>query len=261
MLEKTSFLVDIHAHLDQFDPQEIPSILSRSESAEIGLIVTAGTTLETSQACIQLAHNHPLVYAGIGLHPMDLNGNVNEETWDYLRQLAVTEPKVIVISEVGLDFGPNRPPQQLQETVFRSEIQMARDLQLPIVFHTRDATTETLQILHNEHASDVGGVWHYFTGSANQAKEATDMGFYISISPPILHIPQLQEVVSTLSLNNLVLESDSFPQTWKRNRENWNEPRIVQVIAQKVADLLKVSLEEVRTITTNNALKVLNMRE
>jgi TatD DNase family protein len=261
MSGKTNFLVDIHAHLDQYDSQEVPSILSRAQSSGIGLIVTAGTTVETSQACVRLAHNHPMVYAGVGLHPMDLTGKVNDETWSYLRQLAMAEPKVIAISEVGLDFAPSCPPQQLQETVFRSEIQMAQELRLPIIFHTRDATTETLRILREEHASDTGGVWHYFIGSTHQANEATDMGFYISIPPPILHMPQLQKVVSTLPLNNLVLESDSFPQTWKRNRENWNEPKAVQAVAQKVADLLKISLQEVQTITTNNALKILNMKE
>mgnify|MGYP001276514956 CR=1 FL=1 len=260
MSGKANFLIDIHAHLDQYDSQEIPNILSRAQSAGIGLIVTAGTTVETSQTCVQLAHTNSMVYAGIGLHPMDLTGKVTDETWSYLHQLAVSEPKVVVISEVGLDFAPDHPPQQLQEAVFRNEIRMARELKLPIVFHTRDATTETLRILREEHASEAGGVWHYFIGSTHQAREAIEMGFYISISPPILHIPQLQEVARTLSLNNLVLESDSFPQTWKRNRENWNEPKTVHAIAQKIADLLEISPQEVQTITTNNALKILNIK-
>lgn len=245
-------LVDCHTHLDQFPDNEVPHILDRAQKAGVGLVVSAGTTLESSRRSVQLSSIFPMLFSGVGIHPMDLCGPVDEGTCDRLLALAGSSPKVLVISETGLDFVEGAPDRALQYQAFREQIRLARAQQKPIVFHSREAHQETLRVLREERAYEVGGAMHYFQADLQTARRAIDLGFHISLARPLLRLPHLQQVAAALPLENIVLETDTAPQPFKAKRHNWTEPRHVKDVAEKLAQLQRKSVEEVKAITSQN---------
>ena len=139
-----NMLSDSHTHLDQYQPWEIDGLLNRALEAGVGPIITAGTTIESSRNCIALASRYPNVFAGVGIHPMDIRSPFTQDTYDLLKELAESSEKVIAVSEVGLDFMEGAPDRELQYHAFRKQIGLAKELGLPIVFHSREAHDETL---------------------------------------------------------------------------------------------------------------------
>ena len=129
-------LGDAHTHLDQYPHAELPQILERAAAAGVGFIVCAGTTLESTRACIRLSQEHQLFYAGVGIHPMEAHQRVAQAAYDQLESLAKDNEKVVCISEVGLDYLPDSPDHDIQDQVFRQHIRLAKSLKLPIIFHS-----------------------------------------------------------------------------------------------------------------------------
>ncbi len=252
-------LVDGHTHIDQYGPSELPQLLERSRGAGVGLIIAAGTTIESCTAVRLLADSHPGVRAGIGLHPADLSGPMDDATEAELRALA-DHPGVVEWSETGLDYMPRSPRWDIQHDAFRRQIRLARELGLPIVFHSREAADDTVRILREEGAGEVGGAWHYFQGSLELAQTAMDLGFHISLAKPLLRLPELQEVAAALPLERIVIETDSYPQPFKKHREQWTEPWHLPQVAAKVAELHETDAETVARATTGNYLRMLGGR-
>ena len=252
-------LVDGHTHIDQYAPAEMPGLLARAHQANVGLIIAAGTTVASCKQGVLLAENHPIVYAGIGLHPADLTGPLDDEIERELRDLAA-HPKVVEWSETGLDYMPNSPEQGLQQDAFRQQIRIARDLGLPLVTHSREADEDTLRILREEQAGEVGGAWHYFGGNLDLAERIIDLGFSISLAKPLLRVEPLQQVAARLPLDRLVIETDSFPQPFKKHRIRWTEPWQLPEVARKLAELQGVDAETVAEVTTANYLRMLGGR-
>ena len=166
----------------------------------------------------------------------------------------------IVMCEIGLDYLPDMPDRAWQFDAFRKQISIARDFELPIIFHSRDAHNDCFRVLREERAFEVGGVMHYFQGSLYDAQTAIDSGFYISIARPLFRIDELQDVVKKISLEHIVIETDSAPQPFKKNRENWTEPRHLRSILLKIAELKDLSAQEVERIIFNNTKKLLSKR-
>ncbi len=248
---------DCHTHLDQYAPEEIEGILQRADAAGVAFIISAGTTVDSSQTCVTLASQHPGVFAGVGIHPMDIQAPFDEAMYQRLKELATSTDKVIVISEIGLDFMDGTPSRELQYHAFREQIRLARDLGLPIVFHSRDAHNETLRVLQEERAYEVGAIMHYFQGDEDTARRCIDLDFHISLARPLLRLPHLQEVAAKLPLERIVLETDSFPQPFKKKRDRWTEPRHIREVSQKLAELKGLTMEEVAKVTTGNLLRIL----
>ena len=251
-----SYLVDCHSHINEFDRVEIKDILKRAKKANVSKIIVAGTTVESSKQSALMATELPELLSGIGIHPMDIKLTVTENTINELIKISYSKDNVVVVSEIGLDFMEGMPDRELQYTAFRLQIRMARTLNLPVIFHSRDADKETLRILKEEKAFEVGGAMHYFHGDEKLAKTVIDMGFFISLAKPLLRLEKLQHVISTISLKHIILESDSAPQPFKAKRENWTEPRHVQNIANKVSELHKVSFDEVKQVTYDNIVQL-----
>ncbi len=252
-------LIDCHSHLDGFGDSEICQILKRASAAGVGAIVTAGTTLDTTLRAVQLANEHPLLFAAAGLHPTDLTGAVLGETECTLAELAASD-RVVAISEIGLDFQDTSPDRAVQFQAFRRQIGIARELGLPIVFHSREASRDALRVLREERGFEVGGAMHYFQGDQRAAREAIDLGFFISLARPLLRLPDLQSVVAELPMDWIVLETDAYPQPFKKDRRRWTEPRHVAEIAGALAQLKGMSVAEVAGATTSNALTMLGGR-
>ena len=205
---------DAHTHLDQyeqFDPAELPGILQRSHEAGVGYIVLAGTTMESTERCIALADEHPMFYAGVGIHPMHAYERVDDDAYARLESLARDNPRVVCISEVGLDYLPDSPDHEVQDQVFRQHIHLAKSLGLPVIFHSRESHPEVFKVLREENAGQVGGAMHYFQGDAETARAAIECGFYISLARPLTRLPELREVARNVPLEHIVLETDAYP--------------------------------------------------
>jgi TatD DNase family protein len=252
-------LGDAHTHLDQYAPDEIPGILERARQSGVGFIICAGTTLDSTRACIQMFQQYDMFYAGVGIHPMEAHHQIDEATYNQLETLAKENPRVVCISEIGLDFLPESPDHEVQYQVFREQIRLARSLKLPIIFHSRESHPEVFRILREENASDVGGAMHYFQGDAVTARAAIDGGFHISLARPLTRLPELQEVARGLPLESIVLETDAYPQPFKKYRHNWTEPRHVLEVAQKLAELKGITVEEVAEVTSRNLTGLLGL--
>lgn len=257
-------LTDCHVHLASYDLHEVSEIVRRATDSDVGLIISAGTTLESSQTCVELAQHYSSVYAGVGIHPLRLRSPLEEDTYESLFRLARGSPKVVAVSETGMDYLPNAPDRRWQEQAFRQQIRLARELALPIIWHSQvsepgiaDAHPETLRILQEEGAGAVGGVMHYFQADEATAWKAIDAGFLISFAKPLLRLSHLWDLARQIPLRHIVLETDASPQQWKARREEWTEPRDIPQIAQKLADLKGLSLEEVAEATTANLMKLL----
>lgn len=253
-------LIDCHTHLDPFPDSEVRSILERAQNVGVGLVITAGTTLDTSARAVELSASFPGLFAGVGIHPMDLHGPVDENTYARLFELAASTEKVLVISEVGLDFMEGTPDRAVQYQAFREQIRLARELDLPIVFHSREAHPDTLRVLREERGYDVGGIMHYFQADLETARQAIDLGFHISLARPLLRLPALQKVAAALPLSSIVLETDATPQPFKSKRASWTEPRHVRDVAGMLAKLQKRPVEEIEAVTSRNVLGILNKR-
>lgn len=251
-------LVDSHCHLDEFQNDEIADILVRAKEVNVDLVVTVGTTLENSFRAVELSTIFPNIWAGIGIHPMEVDKEFDQVAYKTFSDLIDSTDKVIAVSEIGLDFLDTSPDRLLQYQVFREQIRFARERMLPIIFHSRESYTETLKVLREEHAYDVGGIMHYFQGNEAIAWEAIDLGFYISLAKPFLRSEDLQSVVKTIPLENIVLETDTAPQPFKDNRQKWTEPRHVYDIASKLSEIKNISFSHVEEVTTKNFFDIMH---
>lgn len=253
MTAKT-YLIDSHAHIYGHDFQvDFEDMLKRATDAGIGKIIVVGTDLETSKAACDLAATHDNLYCAVGIHPHDAS-RVTEKCYDVVRDLVNNCPKVVAIGEIGLDFYRDRSPRDVQEEVFRRFIRLAREVSLPIIIHDRDAHDRVLAIVREENASDVGGVFHCFSGDLPMARECISLGFYISI-PGTLTYPaneNLRQVVQGTKIERMLVETDCPYLTPVPHRGKRNEPALVRLTAEKIAELKGLSLEDVSRITTGN---------
>lgn len=252
--------IDCHVHLDTFSDAEVSEVMQRADEVGVVAVISAGTTLASSLHSIELSAMYPGFFSGVGIHPMDIREDFTELTYRQLRSAAVSSDKVIVVSEIGLDFMEGMPDRAMQYHAFRQQVRLARELEMPIVFHSRESHNEVFRVLKEERAFDVGGVMHYFQGDLETAIRAIDLGFYISLARPLLRLPALQASAANIPLASIVLETDSAPQPFKSKRENWTEPRHITEVAQKLAELQEVSIDEVEKAVTLNMREMLGMR-
>ena len=253
-------LIDCHVHLDSFSDREVGEILGRAREAGVGFVISAGTTLASSRRSVELSAMFPGLFSGVGVHPMDIREPLDDQTLSDLRSLAVSTSKVLVVSEIGLDFMEGAPDRALQYTAFREQIRLAREIGLPIVFHSRESHAEVFRVLREERAYEVGGAMHYFQADEATAMEAIDLGFYVSLARPLLRLPHLQEVAARLPLDSIVLETDAAPQPFKAKRENWTEPRHLRPVAARLAQLQGKSVKEVEQVVARNMERLLGSR-
>ncbi len=256
-----NFLMDTHTHIyghefhDDFD-----LMLQRAQAAGVGRMVVVGADIESSIAACRLANRYDSMICAVGVHPHDA-GRVTEQCYDLIRSLAIDNPKVRAIGEIGLDFYRDRSPREDQERVFRRFIGLARELSLPIVVHDRDAHQRVMTILREEGAGEVGGVLHCFSGDLVMARECVEMGFYLSIPGTVTfpHNETLREVVRGVKIEHLLLETDAPYLSPVPYRGKRNEPAHVRLTAEKVAQVKGLSLEDVARITTLNAKRLFRL--
>jgi TatD DNase family protein len=253
-------LIDSHAHIYYRDfAGDFDDMLKRADDAGVSAILVVGTDIESCRESIELAEKYPQLYAAVGIHPHDA-GRVTESCYDSIRTMAISSHKVVAIGEIGLDFYRDRSPRDLQELVFRRFLQMAADLQKPVIIHDRDAHDRIMTILREETVRR--GVLHCFSGDAAMASEATALGFHISI-PGTITYPgnkNLRDVVQSVSIDRMLVETDCPYLTPVPHRGKRNEPAYVRLAAEKVAEVKGLTLEDVARITTKNASNLFGIR-
>ena len=251
-------LADCHTHLDTFDDAALPAMLARARQAGVGIMIVAGVDLASSRRAIQLAAAHAPLFAAVGLHPVYLADAVGEADYASLRALALSHPKVVAISEIGLDYAEGRAARAVQRTVLRRLARLAVALGRPLIFHDRGAHADTFAILAGEGAAAVGAVMHYFTGDAATARRCLDLGGYISVGKPVLkpEYAALREIVRDLPLDRLLLETDAYFRP-ERGATEQTEPWQTALVAAQVAALKGLSLERVAKATWDNLRRLL----
>lgn len=254
-------LIDSHCHIDdaRFDADR-EVMMTRARAAGIEHFVTIGCDLETSRAAVALAEEHPFISATVGVHPHEVK-LIQESWYDELRSLASSD-RVVAYGEIGLDFHYDHSPRDVQRIRFREQIQLARELKLPIVIHTREAQEDTITILKEEKASELGGVFHCFAGDAWLAKDALDLGFYLSFSGVITfqNAVMLREIVKTVPLDRILVETDSPYLTPAPHRGKRNEPAYVRQVAEKIAEVHGITVHEVEEVTSQNARSLFRIK-
>lgn len=245
--------VDSHAHLEMRDfERDRDQAVKRALNAGVNRIVTVGTNLEDCRKAIELAERYDCVYASIGIHPHEVK-DINSSDYDYLKNLAHHD-KVVAYGEIGLDFFRNLSPRDIQIARFREQLDLAHELNLPVIIHDRDAHKETLEFLKSWPGSR-RGIVHCFSGDYKMAEECLDLGFFISFTGAVTfkNSEGLRDIVRKIPLENILIETDAPYITPEPNRGKRNEPAYVIFTARKIAEVKGISTEEVGRITSENA--------
>lgn len=256
-------LFDTHAHLndEKFNEDQAETI-ERARRNGVSYICNIGYDRKSIETTLDLARRYDFIYAAIGWHPQEAI-HMKEGDLDWIENLARTEKKVVAIGEIGLDYYWDTSPKELQQEVFRQQIQMAKRLNLPIIIHDRDAHQDLLTIMREEKAEEVGGIMHCFSGSPEMAKECIDLNFYISLAGPVTfknaHKPK--EVAKMVPLDRLLIETDCPYLTPHPYRGKRNESGYVRLVAEEVAILKDISFEKLAEITTKNAKIIFDITE
>lgn len=248
-------LVDSHCHLNMLDltsfDGELNGVIAAARTKGIEHMLCVAVDAETMPAIIKIAEQFDCVSASVGLHPNDCQALATE--WQLVERY-ITHPKVIAVGETGLDYYRTEGDTQFQEDSFRQHIQLAKKYRKPLIIHTREAAEDTLSILKEEGAQDIGGVIHCFTETLDFAKKALDLGFYISFSGIVTfkNAHDLQAVAKVIPIDRLLVETDAPFLTPVPYRGKPNYPAYVAHVAEFVAILRDVSLEELAAQTTAN---------
>ncbi len=255
-------LIDTHCHLDpSYFPEGAEETLTRARSAGVTGFVCIGVgSLEQTQSALQLASRRADVWATVGVHPHDA-AQCDAALQVELQKLAESQARVVAIGEIGLDYHYDHSPREQQQAVFRHFIGVARQLKKPIVIHTRSAPADTLRILEEERAQDVGGIIHCFSENKTFAQRALDLGFDLSFSGIVTFkkATDIQEVAAWAPADRILVETDSPYLAPVPLRGKRCEPAYVLHTARFVAGLRGVALEELAQITSQNATRRLGV--
>ena len=254
-------LFDTHAHYDDeaFDPDR-ELLLESLPQRGVALVVNPGCDLESSRKAVAYAAEYPRVYAAVGIHPENCGGFTLADM-DALRQLA-QQPKVVAIGEIGLDYyWAENPPRELQQQVLRSQLALARELRLPVIFHDRDAHGDSLAIV--KEFPDVTGVFHCFSGSPEMAQELLDMGWYLGFDGPVTYknARRAPDVAAVTPLDRMLIETDSPYMTPVPYRGQRNDSSYVRLVAEKLAEWKGIAPEELEHATLENGKRLFRIIE
>ena len=248
-------LFDTHAHLNDpaFDEDREELILGLKDKG-VEFVMNAGCSLRSSYDCIALAEKYPFIYASVGTHP-DAADEVNDGVLEEYKKMA-QHPKVLAIGEIGADYYYETIPREIQLKAFRMQMELARELRMPVIIHEREAHDDGMRIV--KEFKDVTGVFHCYSGSAEMARQLVNMGWYIGFTG-VLTFKNARKAVETaqrIPLDRIVLETDCpfmAPEPFRGKR---NDPGYLYRMAEKLAELRDISVEEVHTITMENAKRL-----
>ena len=247
-------IFDTHAHYDDEAFNEDRDAVLRS-LAEHGIeaVVNVGASIQTTKNTLELMKKYPFVYGAVGVHPSE-TAELNDHLFDWLRHVA-GEKKVVAIGEIGLDYHWDEPEPELQKAWFVRQLGLAREKKLPVIIHSRDAAKDTLDIMKAERAGEIGGVIHCYSYSKESARDFLNMGFYFGIGGVVTfkNAKKLKEAVAYIPLSNIVLETDAPYLTPEPFRGKRNDSSQLTYVAQAIADIKQIPVDEVYAETWKNA--------
>ena len=249
-------IFDTHAHYDdaQFDADR-EALLSAMPENGVGLILDPGCDPESSRAAIALAEQYPHIYAAVGYHPENCAPYTDADL-DILRRLA-QHPKVVAIGEIGLDYyWEQNPPKEFQQAVFRAQLALARELDLPVIVHDRDAHADCLAIV--KEFPEVRGVFYCYSGSVEMARELWKLGWYLGLDGPVTYknARRTVEVAAEVPLERLLLETDSPYMAPVPKRGTRNDSRNIRCIAEKIAEIRNMTADAIIRVSAENGRRL-----
>lgn len=259
-------IFETHAHFDDecYD-EDRDSLINEMLGPEgiIEAIVNVGASFKGCKESVLLASKYEHIYAAIGLHPEDIE-SLDDEVINWIIKEAKTNENVVAIGEIGLDYHYDEPDKELQKEAFKKQLIMASDLNKPIIIHSRDACKDTLDILREtldskgEHVYKNGGIIHCYSYSKEAALDFIKLGFHIGVGGVVTfkNAKKLKEAVEVIPLDRLVLETDSPYMAPEPHRGSRNDSRNIQYVARKIAEIKKLTEQEIIDITNQNAKKL-----
>ena len=251
-------LFDSHAHLDdrKFDSDRSETIAALQKSG-VSYFVNIGADMESSESSVALAEKYDFVYAAVGVHPYDAE-TVTDELIEKLRAMAQNK-KVVAIGESGLDYHYEDADKQVQKNAFIKHIELANELDMPVIVHNRDSHQDMMDILREHKPKNA--IIHCYSGSAEMAKEIVKMGYYISFSGTVTfkNARKVQEAVAEVPLDKLLAETDSPYICPEPERGKRNDPSKMRYTVEKLAEIKGITFEEMARITLENAKRVYNI--
>lgn len=257
-MERKMKIFETHAHYDDeaFDADRT-AVIERLQSFGIDRVVNIGSNMSTSRTTDKLTREYDFFYGAVGVHPSD-SGDMTEADIEELRGLAAANKKIVAIGEIGLDYHWPEPGKDVQQKWFRRQLGLARELGLPVVIHSRDAANDTMTILEEEKAGEIGGVMHCYSYSKELAERVLKLGFYIGVGGVITfkNGRKLVETVEATPLDRIVIETDSPYLAPEPNRGKRNNSANLRYVVSKIAEIKGITPEEAAEITYENAVKM-----
>ena len=256
-------LFDTHAHLnDDAYLEDLEETIIRAKDAGVKLMNIVGFDDKSIKRALEITAKYDFLYLTVGWHPVEAI-DFNEEKYEMIKKIAMENPKVVAIGEIGLDYYWDKSPKDVQKEVFRRQIQLAKEVGKPIVIHTRDAMADTIQILQEENAHEIGGIMHSFSGSVESMDIMLKENFHISLGGPVTfkNAKMPKEIAKACPLDRLLIETDCPYLTPTPYRGKRNEPAYVHYVAQEIADLRQMPYKNLVEATYNNACKLFGLED
>ena len=243
-------LIDTHAHISYKDYSDrIDEIIQAAEDNGVEKIISIGVDLPSSEECLKLAEKYPSVFATCGIHPHE--AGKAPKRYLYELEAFIQHPKMVAVGEIGLDYHYDFSDRKIQRRVYHEQLEMAKSLDFPAVVHCRESDDDILDGIQNSGLNQ--GVIHCFASNVGFAQKILETGFHISFTGMITFIKELEDVVKEIPLDRMMVETDSPYLSPKPFRGKQNQPKNVLHVAEKVAELKEISLEEVAESTTETA--------
>ena len=254
--------IDSHAHLDddRFEGDR-DEIINSLYDNDIEAVLNPGADLKSSKDAVLIAEKYPFIYAAVGCHPHD-SKYMSDESMNIFKEMAKNN-KVIAIGEIGLDYYYDNSDRVTQRKWFREQIRLAKELDLPYIVHDRDAHEDILNIMKEEYYDGVRGIMHCYSGSVELSREFLKLGFYISLGGPVTYknarVPKL--AAKEVPFDRLLIETDSPYLTPAPFRGKRNEPKYVKYVAEEIAGIRNLSVDDLSEKTRENFKRLFNLRQ
>jgi TatD DNase family protein len=251
--------IDTHTHL-QFESydEDRELVIQRAIKNNVDAMITIGTDLKSSHQALELAKKFAVIFASVGIHPNDCEGSTSSDLIKIIKM--AEEEKAIAIGEIGLDYYRLNTSKEKQQEILRSQIQIARDLGLPIIIHNREAHGDIYKVLKEEKAEEISGVFHSFTGDVKFLESILNLNYYVSFTGPVtFKNTNYNQLIERVPPEQLLLETDSpflSPVPFRGKR---NEPSYVRYIAEKISQVKGLTIEKLAEITSENAKNLFHL--
>ena len=253
-------IFDTHAHYDdEAFNEDREAVIKSLAAAGVETVVNIGASMASSETTLELTRNYPFIYGTAGVHPSE-TAELDEEKFQRLKEI-VREPKIVAVGEIGLDYYWEKPAHDIQKNWIERQLELAREENLPVVIHSREAAKDTLEIMKAAKAGDMGGVIHCFSYGKDMAREYLDMGFFLGIGGVLTfkNAKKLREVVEYAPMAQLVLETDSPYMAPEPNRGKRNTSANLPYVVNMMAEIKGLSPEDVIAATEKNARRLYRM--